>query len=132
MVVVDTSALLASMNSADPDFDAVIEAMRADSVLIVPAGIMAEVTFMISHRFGDHRVSQFLRSLIDGELSVQWEVNDLPRILQLVDRYRDLPLGYADAAVIACAERNGGAVLTLDLRHFGVVAREGTITILPS
>jgi hypothetical protein len=49
----------------------------------------------------------------------------------LIRRYDDLPLGLADAAVIACAERNGGKVLTLDLRHFGVVAREGTITILP-
>lgn len=49
----------------------------------------------------------------------------------LVRRYADLELGLVDAAVIACAERNGGRVLTLDLRHFGVVAREGTITIVP-
>ena len=131
MVVIDTSALLASMNSADPDFRAVTDVMRTAPALILPAGIMAEVTFMIAHRFGDHRVPQFLRSLINGELNVQWEAVDLPRILHLVDRYHDLPLGYADAAVIACAERNGGKVLTLDHRHFGVVAREGTISILP-
>jgi predicted nucleic acid-binding protein len=45
--------------------------------------------------------------------------------------FRDLPLGYADAAVIACVERRGGNVLTLDRRHFGVVEREGTIRVLP-
>jgi hypothetical protein len=39
-------------------------------------------------------------------------------------------LGAADAAVVACAERNGGRVLTVD-RDFGVVAGEGTITVLP-
>ena len=33
--------------------------------------------------------------------------------------------------MIACAERSGGRVLTLDLRDFGVVAREGTIDVLP-
>jgi len=33
--------------------------------------------------------------------------------------------------VVACAERNGGRVLTLDLRDFRVVAREGRITIAP-
>jgi len=49
----------------------------------------------------------------------------------LARRYADLPLGYADAAVIACAERSRGLVLTLDMRDFGVVAREGTIQILP-
>ncbi len=36
----------------------------------------------------------------------------------LVTRYRVLPLGYSDAAVIACAIRNGRRVLTFDLRHF--------------
>jgi hypothetical protein len=38
----------------------------------------------------------------------------------------------SDAAVIACAERSGGRVLTFDLRDFGVVAAEGTITVLPA
>jgi predicted nucleic acid-binding protein len=46
-------------------------------------------------------------------------------------RYADLPLGFADASVIACAERHGGRVLTLDLRHFGVVAGEGRLTLIP-
>jgi hypothetical protein len=59
-------------------------------------------------------------------------VADSDRAQQLTQRYRDLPLGFADAAVIACAERNGGRVLTIDRRHFPVVARgEKTITVLP-
>jgi NAD(P)-dependent dehydrogenase (short-subunit alcohol dehydrogenase family) len=56
----------------------------------------------------------------------------LGRTRQLVERYGDLSLGFVDAAVIACAERSGGRVLTFELRDFGVVAVEGTITILPS
>ena len=56
---------------------------------------------------------------------------DFARIRELVGRYADLPLGFADASVIACAERNGGRVLTFDARDFGVVAREGTIQPLP-
>jgi uncharacterized protein len=52
-------------------------------------------------------------------------------VRRLVQRYADLPLGFADASVIACAERNGGRVLSLDKRDFGVVAREGRITLLP-
>jgi hypothetical protein len=56
---------------------------------------------------------------------------DLPRIRELVGRYADLPLGTADASVVACAERNGGRILTLDVRDLGAVAREVDLSILP-
>jgi predicted nucleic acid-binding protein len=46
-----------------------------------------------------------------------------------VIRYADLPLGFADAAVIACAERAKAEVLTFDRRDFEVVRREGTFRI---
>ncbi len=55
------------------------------------------------------------------------------RIAELVARYRDLPLGTADASVIATAERLSIAdIATLDRRHF-TVARStlGDLRILP-
>lgn len=73
----------------------------------------------------------FLMDLETGGYTLECGEGDLPRIRALVRRYADLPLGFADAAAIACAERHGGRVLTLDLRHFGVVAREGRLTLLP-
>jgi predicted nucleic acid-binding protein len=45
-------------------------------------------------------------------------------------RYADLPLGFSDACVVACAEGHGGKLLSLD-KHFAVVAREGTLRLLP-
>jgi predicted nucleic acid-binding protein len=61
-----------------------------------------------------------------------WSQQGVPRIRRLVHRYADLPLGFGDAAAVACAERHGGRVLTMDRRHFLVVARgEKTITVLP-
>ena len=57
--------------------------------------------------------------------------SELPRVRELVQRYADLPLGFADAAVVACAERTTGRVLTFDRRDFAVVAREGTIQLAP-
>jgi predicted nucleic acid-binding protein len=54
---------------------------------------------------------------------------DFPRVAELVARYEDLRLGFADASVIACKERSGRRVLTLDLRDFGPVAREGRIEL---
>jgi predicted nucleic acid-binding protein len=41
---------------------------------------------------------------------------------ELVERYADLPLGAADASVIAIAERLGASeIATLDRRDFAVV-----------
>ena len=53
-----------------------------------------------------------------------------PHIGGLVIRYASLPLGFSDAAVVACAECTGGQVLTFDRRDFVVVAREATITLV--
>jgi predicted nucleic acid-binding protein len=45
-------------------------------------------------------------------------------------RLRFPRLAFADAAVVECAERHGGRVMTLD-GHFAIVAREGRIAVLP-
>ena len=77
------------------------------------------------------RVSRVLGALREGSLSFDYGEQDLSRIDVLIARYEDMRLGLADAACIACAERNGGRVMTFDRRHFAVVAREGTITLVP-
>ena len=63
-------------------------------------------------------------------LPVRW----LVRAGELVERYRDLPLGLVDATVIAATEMLGEPkVATLDRRHFSVVrpAHVETLAILP-
>jgi uncharacterized protein len=131
VIVLDTSAILASMNVDDPDHARVVAAMAGEQHLIIPAGIMAEVTLLIDSRFGAASLQGFMQSLVDGEVAIDWQHGDLRRAAELMIKYHDLALGYADAAVIVCAERNGGRVATLDRRHFGVVAGEGTIQIVP-
>lgn len=55
-------------------------------------------------------VDSLLEDLDTGAFAFDCGDRDLPRIRELVSRYADLPLGVADAAVVACAERNGGRV----------------------
>ena len=93
---------------------------------------MAEIGYLIEHRLGLQVLDAFLADIEERAFVLEPLDGDVPRVRELVRRYGDLPLGFADASVIACAERNGGAVLTLDTRHFGVVAREGTIAVLPA
>jgi predicted nucleic acid-binding protein len=58
----------------------------------------------------------------------------LRRAGELIDRYRDLPLGLLDATVVAATEMLAETKLaTLDRRHFSVVrpAHAEALTILP-
>ena len=82
---------------------------------------------MLETRAGVRALGSFLENLDNGALLLDCGNSDFSRIRELVERYRNLPLGFADAAVIACAERRGKRVLTYDQRDFSVVAREGTL-----
>jgi predicted nucleic acid-binding protein len=63
------------------------------------------------------------------------ETSDLPRMRDLMQKYRDLPMDLADAALVCVAEREKvRRVFTLDRRDFEVYrpARLGRFTLLPS
>ncbi len=119
LITLDTSGAIALLNRRDPD------------PYLLSMGIMAEISYLVEERLGMTVMDGFLGDLETGEFSLEFGEGDISRVRELAGKYHDLPLGFADACVIACAERNGGRVLTLDLRHFGVVAREGRVSILP-
>ena len=137
MITLDTSGLFALLNRRDPDHEPVKAALLEDAgPYLVPAGILAEIAYLIERRLGIEVLEVFISDLEAGGFALDCGEEDLTRVRELVRRYADLPLGFADASVVACAERargreGTGKVLTLDRRHFGVVAREGNITPLP-
>ena len=98
----------------------------------MPAATLGEVSYLVEERLGVGVLDLLLDDLESGAFTLDCGEDDLGRTRQLVGRYADLPLGYVDAAVIACAERSGGRVLTFDRRDFSVVAAEGTITVIPA
>lgn len=98
--------------------------------LVVPVAVLSEVSYFIERDLGGRRLALFVQDIIEGSIRLDCGERDWSRVHQLVVKYADLPLGLADAAVIACTERNGGLVATLDYRHFGAVAGEGTIRIV--
>ena len=84
---------------------------------------IAEVTHFMAARLHPDVELRFVADLALGNLSVEpVHPSDWLRIAQLVERYRNLPLGTVDASVIAAAERLGASTIaTLDRRHFSVV-----------
>ena len=132
LITLDTSGLFALLNRRDAHHEQIMAAFVNDAgPYLVPAGILAEISYMIERRLSLEVLTTFVSDLETGRFVLECGEGDLGRIGDLVRRYEDLPLGFADASVISCAERNGGKVLTLDLRHFGVVAAEGNISLLP-
>jgi uncharacterized protein len=127
MIILDTSALIASLNRNDANHSHAADVIRrVEGPLVVPALIMAEVAYLVEQRLGQHVLAGFLDDVLRQAYLVEFQEPDFLRIRQLIQRYADLPLGFADASVIACAERRRGPVLTFDFRHFSVVAREQT------
>ena len=100
----------------------------------MPTLVITEVTYLLGTRLGADAEVRFLGDLAAGNLIAEpVAASDWLRIAELVARYRDLPLGTADAAVVAAAERlHHRQIATLDRRHFGVVqSRLGALTLLP-
>ena len=96
--------------------------------------MITEVTYLIGTRLGADVEVRFLGDLAAGNLLPEpVAASDWMRIAELVFQYRDLPLGTADASVIATAERlNINEIATLDRRHFTVVRSTlGPLTLLP-
>lgn len=84
---------------------------------------MTEVAYLLGTRLGWEAEARFLGDLASGAFTLETvHPTDALRMVELVARYHDLPLGTVDASVIAAAERLGIAqIATVDRRHFSVV-----------
>jgi predicted nucleic acid-binding protein len=103
--------------------------------LLLPAPILTEVCYLIEREPGVAVEAAFLRSVRDEIFTlVALTSSDLDRMAELVETYASLPLGAADASVIAVAERlKLTEVATLDRRHVTVVRPNhvDALTLLP-
>ena len=133
MLTLDTSGLIALFDRRDSNHERCALALDNDSgPYFLPVALLGELAWFIERRYTPRVAEALLSDLEDGSYTPYWDAGDILRIGELTARYADLSLGIVDAAVIACAEQNGGAVLTTDYRHFYTVARgEKSITVVP-
>jgi predicted nucleic acid-binding protein len=124
MLIVDAGPLVAAAWAGDRDHQRCVELLSGAAwPLLVPALAAAEAAYLIGDRLGAAAELAFGRAFGNGELVLEpLDPTDLDRVVELMARYVDLPLGMADASVIAAAERLGATeVATLDHRHFSAV-----------
>ena len=135
-VVADTGPIYALVDASDNWHERVAAWWGAGRRrVILPASILPEVCYLLQTRIGTAAEAAFVRAIADGEFVIeQLEDEDFSRIADLVHAYRDLPLGFVDASIVAVAERLGTReILTTDRRHFGAVRPRHTkaLTLVP-
>jgi uncharacterized protein len=128
-VTLDSSAIFALLNRKDLYHLSVKQVlMQNRPPFIISTPTVAEIVYLIENRLGHHVVNALVADIEAGLFRLDYLASDLTRAKVLANQYLNLPLGLTDALIIACAERNGGTVLSLD-KHFFIVAGEGKINL---
>jgi len=134
IAIVDSGPLYAAVDAGDDDHLRCLDVLQTGGLeLVVPALVVAEVTYLVGRRLGAATEAAFLRGLAAVEVEAP-SVDDWPNIAALVQRYGDFPLGGTDASVAVLAERLGtDLIVTLDRRHFAAIrmSNGGTFRLLP-
>jgi predicted nucleic acid-binding protein len=136
-LIVDAGALYAQADAADPAHRAVSALLRSERGPIVTSELaLAEADYLILDRLGVDVELDFLTDLVEGTFAVECLTRaDLEQARALVEQYRDLALGLADASLVVLAARHRTRrLLTLDHRAFRTVAplHGGDFTVLPA
>jgi len=133
-VLVDAGPLVALLDRRDSQHHQCVSAfktLRDPLITVWPA--FAEAM----HLLGSWRGQQALWSRVEtGALTLApLDAGDAPRMRELMEKYRDLPMDLADAALVRIAERDDlTRIFTLDRRHFSIYrpGRRRRFSIVPA
>lgn len=123
-MIIDTSGVLVFLDASARDQPRVAQLMAdAHGPLLLSPFVLAEVDHLVSSRLGPAAARSFLQDVADGAYQLEpMSSTDVGAACRILDRYRDLRIGLADASSVLLAERHGlGDVLTFDQRHFRAV-----------
>lgn len=120
----DTGAIYALIDRSDAWHDRVASWWaRSPRRVRLPVTIIPEISYLLGTRVGPEAEEAFIRALADGEFFIEpLQQEDVVRAAELMGVYRDAPLGFVDASIVAQAERLGVvSLLTTDRRHLSLV-----------
>jgi hypothetical protein len=137
VIIVDTSGLLSAMDASDPLQARSAAALRsARGPRLLSPFVLAELDYLLGRRVNLAAARRLLDEVVRGAYRLEpFGSEDIEQAGAIIDRYRDLDLGLADASIVVLAERHGIAdLVTLDERHFRAVRGPGgrQFRILPA
>jgi len=126
-VLADTGPIVAAANRRDRAHDlaaALVTQLGRELVILDP--VIVEVDQLLRARVNSEAGAAFLSAVANGEHLVEFMTQGLVRRATQIDaRYRDLSLGFVDAALMAYAERHDLPILTFDFEDFRAAPPEG-------
>jgi predicted nucleic acid-binding protein len=133
-ILVDAGPLVAVLDRDDAHHEACVAALRTirdPLVTVWPA--LTEAMYLLGFAWERQRA---LWEMIETDILRLLPLDhvDAPRMRALMEKYRDLPMDLADAALVRIAERDKiYRVFTLDRRHFGAYRAAGArrFSLLP-
>ena len=136
-LIVDAGALYAQADAEEPRHEAVARVLVAEREALVTTNLaVAQADYLILTRLGVGIELAFLEDLAMGTYIVECLTREeLRTAREVVERYRDLRLGLADASLVVLAHRYGTRrILTFDERAFRSVSplQGGSFTVLPA
>lgn len=121
--LVDTGAVVALVNRADRHHGAAVDWFRRfRGQLLTTEPVVTETAYVLAESPPHQRAALvwFERARAAGLLRVE-PVADYAELARIIAQYANLPCDYADASLIALAERTGvAAIATIDQRDFSV------------
>ncbi|MBP0015983.1 MAG: PIN domain-containing protein [Cyanobacteria bacterium SBLK] len=110
------------LDRSDRYHEAVVNAIE-NSTLLIPTTILPEVDYLATKYLGERIAKAFLADVFAGNFTyLRVELEDLQSALEIMNQYKDVPLGLVDSSIIALAERYRiQKILTLDRRHFSLI-----------
>ena len=123
MIILDTSGVLAALDARQSQHAEAARVLREPQRRILSPFVLAELDYLISHRVGEVQARDFLEDVAAGGYELHpFTSQEVAAALRIMKRYADMPLGLADASVMALADVYGcSTFLTLDERHFRAV-----------
>jgi predicted nucleic acid-binding protein len=120
-VLVDAGPLVALLDQADPEHEscvATLRTLRGPLITVWPA--FAEAMYLLGRSWHGQR-ALWSRLETEALALAPLDETDAPRMRALMEKYRDLPMDLADAALVRVAERDSlTQVFTLDRKHFSI------------
>jgi len=130
MVIVDTGFWLALANKKDTSHQSATEIFLQlkNEEFITTWCVVTETCYLMQKRVGIDAPKLFIRKITLGMVKVfDLEQTHYPRIEQLMEKYRDLPMDLADASLVILAEELGqGRILSVDYRDFNTYRWKNT------
>jgi hypothetical protein len=132
--LVDAGPLVALLDRADPAHEACVAALktlRDPLVTVWPA--FTEAMYLLGASWPAQK-ALWSRLETDALALAPLDGTDAPRMRELMEKYRDLPMDLADAALVRIAERESlTEIFTLDRKHFSAYrpGRRQRFSIVP-